>query len=507
MTRRQQSPFTNPVMVGAVTVLAVIVAVFIAYTANAGLPFVPTKQLNVDFADGSNLVVGNTVREGGYLIGLVSDMRPIELSNGQVGAQVTLALNKSDGSVPVDSTATISPQSVLGTKFVDLHKGSSPKLISDGGTLPIAQTTVPVQLDDIFKTFNAPTRTEVQQGLVGIGDTLAGRGPDLNDTISSLPALFSYLRPVSAYLADPGSELTRFLTTLNGFMGAVAPVAQTNARLFTDMATTFAAIARDPNALVSTIAESPSTLAVSTASLKVQQPFLADLTTLGHAATPASATLGTSLPQINPAIEAGTSTLKRTPVLNANLQQVMGALKSLSLAPGTNLGLNALTATVSTLNPMIRYLGPYQTVCDYWDYWWTYLSEHLSEATDFGFAQRALFNQQNPAQSNNFGSQGATAPADGGVPDTPLGGAEYLHAQAYGAAIDNQGNADCETGQRGYPKQLNYFDPLHRSFVTDNHTPGDQGPTFSGRARVPAGETFSRNPQTGPQLAYNPTNP
>jgi hypothetical protein len=24
---------------------------------------------------------------------------------------------------------------------------------------------------------------------------------------------------------------------------------------------------------------------------------------------------------------------------------------------------------------------------------------------------------------------------------------------------------------------------------------------------VPAGETFSRNPQTGPQLAYNPSNP
>jgi hypothetical protein len=56
-------------------------------------------------------------------------------------------------------------------------------------------------------------------------------------------------------------------------------------------------------------------------------------------------------------------------------------------------------------------------------------------------------------------------------------------------------------------KKLNYFDPQGRNLATDAHTPGNQGPTYAGRARVPAGETFSRNPQTGPQLAYNPSNP
>jgi hypothetical protein len=41
----------------------------------------------------------------------------------------------------------------------------------------------------------------------------------------------------------------------------------------------------------------------------------------------------------------------------------------------------------------------------------------------------------------------------------------------------------------------------------DAHTPGNQGPTFTGRAHVPAGETFTRSPSTGPQLLPNPTNP
>jgi phospholipid/cholesterol/gamma-HCH transport system substrate-binding protein len=500
--RSQSSAFANPVLIGAATVLVVLVAVFLAYNANTGLPFVPTRELKVDVADGSNLVIGNDVREGGYLIGAVSAMKPVELSNGQVGAQLTLKLNKTNGNVPVDSTASIRTRSVLGLKYVDLHKGISTRVIADGGTLPLGQTNVPVQFDDIFKTFDPKTRTAIQNDLVGFGDTLAGRGSALNDTIASLPRLFTHLEPVARYLSDPGTGLTRFINSLNSFVGAVAPVAQVDARLFTDLATTFEAISRDPNALESTIQESPSTLSVSTNSLAAQQPFLTDLTTLGNDLTPATAQLKAALPNVNPALEAGARTLVRTPSLNANLQQVMTALKNLAQAPGTNVAVNALTSTVTTLNPTIKYIGPFQTVCDDWNYWWTYLADLVSEETRFGTAQRALLNFADATQPDNVGTQGASQPAAG-----QNGGQEFLHGEAYGAAIDNQGNADCETGQRGYPLRLNYADPLHRNLDTDQHTPGNQGPTYHGRAHVPAGETFSRNPLTGPQLPFNPTNP
>jgi hypothetical protein len=186
---------------------------------------------------------------------------------------------------------------------------------------------------------------------------------------------------------------------------------------------------------------------------------------------------------------------------------VFVSLKNLALAPGTNVGVNALTSTVQTLDPMIKYLGPYVTVCNDWNYWWTYLAGDIDEVTSFGYAQRALLNQTNPLQANNVGSLVASAPVNGGVADTPLGGNEFLHGPAYGAAIDTSGNADCETGQRGFPKKLNYFDPKGRNLDTDQHTPGNQGPTYTGLAHVPAGETFSRTPLTGPQTSYNPTNP
>src|SRR5947209_9948732 len=210
MRRAQQSAFANPVLVGAVTVLVVMVAVFLAYNANAGLPFVPTRELKVDIADGSNLVPGNDVREGGYRIGLVSSMKPVELGNGRVGAQLTLKLNQANGSVPTDSHVTVLPRSVLGLKYVDLQRGTSTQTYPDGGTLPITHTTVPVQFDDIFKTFDSKTRDAIQRNLAGYGDVLTGRGSALNDTIHSLPSLLGYLRPVAQYLSDPKTRLVPF---------------------------------------------------------------------------------------------------------------------------------------------------------------------------------------------------------------------------------------------------------------------------------------------------------
>ena len=507
----QRSAFTNPVLLGAVTTLVAIIAVFLAYNANTGLPFVPTRELKVDIANGSDLVPGNDVTEGGERIGLVSDMQPIELANGTVGAQLTLQLNQSTGRVPIDSTATIRPRSVLGLKYVDIETGHSSKVFPDGGTLPQSQTNVPVQIDDINKLFDAKTRPAIQQDLAGYGDALTARGSALNDTIASLPALFQHIQPVAKYLSDPHTELTRFLVALNGFVGTVAPVAKVNEQLFADQATTFAAISHSASDLENTIKETPPTLDVSTASLQAQQPFLGDLTTFANYFAPATAQLRQALPNIDPALEAGVKVLPRTPSMNQQLQSVLQALKNLALDPGTNVALNGLSATTGTLNPMVRYLGPYATVCNDWNYFWVEIADLVSERTNFGMAQRTLLNFANH-QTNNVGDQGATQPANGYQPGDPVGASgtadgEYLHGPTYGAAIDNQGNADCETGQRGYPQRLNNGDSQHRNLDEDAHTPGDQGMNWTGLSRVPPGETYTRNPQTGPQLAYNPSNP
>jgi virulence factor Mce-like protein len=500
--RPSASIVANPVLVGAVTLLVALVAVFLAYNANNGLPFVPTRELKVDIANGSNLVRGNDVREGGFRIGIVDDIKPIRLAGGGIGAQLILKLDKGHGKVPVDSQVTIRPRSALGLKYVELTRGRAKQYIADGGTLPASQTHGEVQLDDLFSTFDAKTRKASQDVLQGFGDALAARGSDLNLTLEQLPALLGHLTPVARNLADPKTQLPRFFSALDRTAATLAPVAGVQANALAHAATTFAAIAHNKQALQDTIAKSPSTLAVGTDSLRAQRPFLDHTAALSVDLNTAARELRGALPDINPALETGTPVLRRSVSLDKQLQHAMNALQDLSTAPTTNQALRGLNATVTTLHPMVRYLGPYQTVCDYWNYWWTYLADHFAEADQFGFAERALLNS-NALQDDGLGTAGATHFANGKnyiAPSAVRGDIEYLHGQAYGAAVDDQGNADCENGQRGYPSGRLAGSAVDPSYYValSAHTPGDQGPTYKGRARVPAGETFQREPSINP---------
>ena len=69
---REKSFLQSPVLIGALTVLVVIVAVALAYKANTGLPFTPTYNLHIQMRDASELQTGDDVNEGGALVGLVS---------------------------------------------------------------------------------------------------------------------------------------------------------------------------------------------------------------------------------------------------------------------------------------------------------------------------------------------------------------------------------------------------------------------------------------------------
>ena len=115
---------SNPVLVGGVTILVVIVAVFLSYNANQGLPFVPTTQLKVRVPNGANLVPGNEIRSGGSRVGVIDDMRPVRQPDGKVVAELDLKLDKRIGDVPRDSTFRIRPRSALGLKYLELDEGT-----------------------------------------------------------------------------------------------------------------------------------------------------------------------------------------------------------------------------------------------------------------------------------------------------------------------------------------------------------------------------------------------
>ncbi len=140
--RRRSSTLTaSPVLIGAVTVLVAIVAVFLSYNANSGLPFVPTYDLKANVPNAAQLVKGFEVRIGGARVGIVSRITPKRRPDGSTYAQLTLKLDKTVEPLPKDTTMLVRPRSTLGLKYLQLAPGQGPRRPQAGATIPVRQAT------------------------------------------------------------------------------------------------------------------------------------------------------------------------------------------------------------------------------------------------------------------------------------------------------------------------------------------------------------------------------
>ena len=501
MSRRKNTSLAgSPVLVGAVTVLVTIVAVVLAYNANNGLPFAPSLEIRVQATSAAALTKGSEVREGGLRIGFVSTIRTVRLPDGTAGAEMAVRMDETD--LPVDTAFTIRPRSPLGLKYLEMVRGSSERIVEDGHTFPTRQTLVPVQLDDFTRMFDGRTRVGVRENIQGFGNALAGRGAAVNQTLSELPRLFRHAAPVARNLADPRTRLGRFFRELGDTARVLAPEAATQADLFTRTALTFEAISLDVEKLKQTISASHPAFQAGIESFPVQRPFLTDSAALAREMQPVARELRPALPIINDALETGIPVTERSVDFYGDLRPTLVSLRELMEDPGTGRALRGLTANVTSLQPQLRFLGPYQTVCNYWNYFFTFLGEHVSQRGPYGYGQRAAIKSAGQ-QSNSPASMGASEPAnaeDYREPSRPRGAPYRLHGQAYSRAISPRGEADCENGQRGYMRRLARFSDPRFQIVTDPEIPGNQGPTYKGRRRVPRGQTFADRPLTGAQL-------
>jgi phospholipid/cholesterol/gamma-HCH transport system substrate-binding protein len=444
--RRSASVAANPVLIGAATVLVVLVAVFLAYNANNGLPFVPTYQVKAELPSAGNLVVGNDVRIGGARVGVVSAIKPKLHKTGRVTAIVTLKLQTSVKPLDADTAVLVRPRSALGLKYVELTPGHDGKHVSDGATLPIANAKpAPVEIDEVFNTFDKKTRTAVQQNLVSFGDALAGRGDDLQLAIHELNPLLRNIIPVSQNLADPRTGLANFIEALGRTASVVAPAAETQAALFRNLDSTFLALADVSKPfLQDSISGGPPALDQATRTFRAVRPFLHNSTALFHELQPGARALGRSAPTISAALAAGTPALKRIDPFNKQLADALVALRDFSQDPLVPLGIHGLKNTAQALNPTLSFLTPVQTTCNYATLWFRNVSSLLSEGDKNGTWQRFIIiaTPAGPNSETTF----SNAPANGPTPDN------HLHVNPYPNTASPGETKECEAGNESYLK-------------------------------------------------------
>ena len=332
----------------------------------------------------------------------------------------------------------------------------------------------------MLSSFPPETRSDARDSLQGFGNSIAGRGPAINTTIRELEPFTRYLLPVMRNLSDPKTELRNFFPGLGAAAAQAAPVARVQARWFGEMATTFAAIGRNPEALRETIEESPPTLQAATESFRVQTPFLARFAAVSRDLQPAAAELPRTLPLVNDALQAGVPAFRQTPQLGEDLEDLFRAAEELGDNPNTLLALKDLRTGVRVARPALEFVAPYQTVCNFLVYFFNPLGTHQSATVAGGTTERILAKLVDTQQPNSLGTTESTKPVDGDPNATPH--QQSLHTQYGGPAIDASGRADCQAGQTGYPNSLSRGDRWNaKHIVVDSDTPGLAGGTFKSR--------------------------
>ena len=451
----------NPVLIGAATVLVLLVAVFLAYNANQGLPFVPTYTLKAEVPSAAALLPGNEVRIGGSRVGAVDSIAAKRKDDGTSVAVLGLKLERDQMPLPKDSTLLIRTKSALGLKYVELTRGRSRDGFGDGDTIPLtAATPAPVEFDEFVNMFDDKTRAAMRTNLDNFGDAFAGRGTSLNQAIGAFRPLLTEIIPVARNLSDPDTNLKRFVSTLGALAAEVAPAAEDQAQLFVHLDTTMAALREVARPYIQdSITKGRPALDEAIRSFPIQRPFLANSEGLFRELRPGVRALRTSAPVLADALEIGTPTLRRSVALNRRLEPLLRELQTFSEDPQVKLGVDGLTDVVRTLNPTLQHLAPVQTQCNYITLWFRNVSSLLSEGDKNGTWQRFII-IATPQGPNNEGGP-ASAPADG--PNVE----NHLHTNPYPNTASPGQPKECEAGN----------EPFARGRTVIGNVPGTQSAT------------------------------
>jgi virulence factor Mce-like protein len=450
--RRNNSIAANPILIGGVTVLVTIVAVFLSYNANHGLPFVPTYKVNVVLPDAAGLIAGNEVRIGGARVGVVRKIDAIARDNGSTGARLELALDDTSNHLPVDSVVRVRPKSSLGLKYVEITRGKASRTVAAEGTLTVPRGTPrPVDIDDFFNMYDDPTRAGSSENLMEYGTAFAGRGGDLNTALADLDPLVRVLEPAARNLVNPATRLKDLFPAFAQAAAETAPVASIQGVLFGDLNTTFRAFADNADALEASIAGGPHALDVATRELPAQAGFERDSAELFRRFQKPFRSLASASVHLAPAFRAGTPALKISPQLNDRIVATLTALDTFVSDPRVMPALQRLTETVNLLDPLISFVTPAQTTCNYASLLFRNLGSALSEGDAVGTFLRTdpVVAAQLPDSEAGPSSVPAHGPPD--TKDTRIRDT-YLHSNPYPNTAAPGQTKECESGLDRYDK-------------------------------------------------------
>ena len=184
-------------------VIAIVLAALVLFGGDGG------HKYKLIFQTGGQLVPGNQVLVGGQSIGTIDEIKLTPDAHAEVAITVDEPLH--EGTTAIMRATSLSG---IANRYISISPGPNNRPeIPDGGTLTADKTTSPVDIDQLFNTFNAKTRKGLADFIQGQGTVYTGNGPQANRA-------YKYLAPGLQSTERLLAELTRDQATFSQFLAS-----------------------------------------------------------------------------------------------------------------------------------------------------------------------------------------------------------------------------------------------------------------------------------------------
>jgi virulence factor Mce-like protein len=306
--------------VGAIAVVVILIGTYLAFTKD--IPFAGAGyEAKAVFENAATLRETAPVRIAGVNVGEVTAVEP----NGNA-TEVTFTVDDEGLPLHTDATLQIRPRLFLeGNFFIDTDPGSpSAPELEDGGTIPVTQTSVAVQLDEVLTTLQKPDRENLSEFLEGFGTGLTHE-PTAEEDRTQDPAVQGESAAVAlndafrhggdagrtsaivneALLGQEPHDLSRLVASQRRIFGALLSREEQLKDLITNFNITTGALAAESENLSATVRELAPTLEQADPALRHLSESLPALRTFARELEP-------SIRELPGTITAGTPWLRQT---------------------------------------------------------------------------------------------------------------------------------------------------------------------------------------------------
>jgi phospholipid/cholesterol/gamma-HCH transport system substrate-binding protein len=345
------------IAMGAFALSCVGLLLFLWLSFGGTIPLKPQGyRVHVLVPEAANLAQEADVRISGVPVGKVK-AKTVDTKAG--ATDVTLELDHQYAPIPKDTKAILRQKTLLGETYVELAPGDkSSGTIPDGGRIPRMQVAPTVELDEIFRAFNAKTRVAFQRWMMEQGRVFKNRGQDLNAALGNLAPFAEDANTLLQILNEDRVDVRRLIRNtgsvfaalterqgqLRGLISNSNRVFQTTAERNRELQETF-------RILPTFLQESRRTLVRVTAFADNTNPLVTQLRPAARELSPTLIELERLAPDLrglfrdlDPLIKVSRTGLPAT-------SQFLDELRPL---------LDATDPFLRNLNPILQWVGPYK---------------------------------------------------------------------------------------------------------------------------------------------------